>query len=117
MLEEILASGRHELVLAWMVHHFITNNVGGGMWPVLVGVVTKVGDRCVRAGYQHLGNAVERIANFAEELMLSSYGAAMLSGVVVVASDFLRPHVLGVELQYLRGLVIHPNHGVRMAHV
>jgi hypothetical protein len=84
---------------------------------VLVGVVTKVGDRSVRAGDQHLGNAVDCIANFAEELVLSPYSAAVLSGVVVVASDLLRPRVLGVELQYLSGLVIRPNHGVGMAHV
>ena len=98
VLEEILASGRHELVVAWMVHDFITNNAGRGVWPVLAGVVTKVGDRCVRAGHQHLGNVVDRIANFAEELVLSPYGAAMLSGVMVVASDPLRPDVFGVEL-------------------
>jgi hypothetical protein len=82
-----------------------------------VGVVTKVGDRSVRAGYQHLGAGVDRIANFAEELVLSPYGAAMLPGVVVVASDRFRPHVLGVERQYLGGLVIRPDDGVRMAHV
>src|SRR4249920_796514 len=58
VLEEVLATGRHELVLARMVHHFVANNAGRGMRPVLVGVVTKVGDRSVRAGYQHFGNGV-----------------------------------------------------------
>jgi hypothetical protein len=71
----------------------------------------------VRAGYQHFGNGVDRIAYFAEELVLSTYGAAMLPGVVVVASDFLRMQVLRVELQNLGGMVIGPNDGMRMAHV
>ena len=85
--------------------------------PVLVDIVMKVGDRSVRAGYQHLGNGVNRIADFAEELVLRPYGAAMLPGVVVVASDLFRTQVLGVELQNLGGVVIRPNDGMRMAHV
>ena len=87
-----------------------------GLRPVLVDVVAEVGQRSVRASDQHLGDAVDCIAHCAEELVLSAHLAAVLSRVVVVATDLLRPQVFGVELQHLGALVIRPNDSVRMIH-
>ena len=45
---------------------------------MLVGVVANIGDRRARAGHQHLGDAVQRIADFTEEFVLRPDGAAVL---------------------------------------
>jgi hypothetical protein len=114
---EVLASESDELVLARMVDHFVTDDANRGLRPVLVRVVTKVGSRGVRAGHEDLGDAVERIANLSEELVLSPYCTAVLRGVVGMRTDLLLQYLVGVELQDLRGLVIGPDHGVEKAHV
>src|SRR5688572_7100463 len=83
VLEKIFASGGHKLILARVIHDFVSDDAGRGVRPMLVSVMTKVGDRSMRPGYQHLGDVLDRSADFAEELVLGSYGAAMLPGVVV----------------------------------
>ena len=40
--EKVFASGSDELVLTWMVHHFVPNDAGCGMRPVLVSVMLKI---------------------------------------------------------------------------
>ena len=57
---------------------------------MLVGVVANIGDRRARAGHQHLGDAVQRIADFTEEFVLRPDGAAVLRGVVGVRPDLVR---------------------------
>ncbi len=99
-----------------MIHHFVPDDTGRGVRPVLVSVVAEVRYRGMRTGNQYLGNALDRIADSAKEFVLGAHRAAMLPGVVVVASDPLRLQMLGVELQYLSGLVIRPNDSVRMIH-
>ena len=53
-----------------MVDYFVGDDARRGLRPVLVGVVAKVGHGGVRAGHQYLGDAVESIADLAEELVL-----------------------------------------------
>ena len=95
-----------------MVDRFISGDMCGDLRAVLVSIAVEVGDCGVRAGNQHLRNAVERIANLAEELVLCAHSAAMLSGVMCVGRDLVGYHLLGVELQDLRRLVVSPDHSM-----
>jgi hypothetical protein len=70
----------------------------------------------VRAGDQDFGDAVEFVADFGVKLMFGAHLAAVLAGVVRMGFDFLCLHMLGVELQYLRSLMIDPNYCVEKAH-
>ena len=89
-----------------MVYHLVTDDAGSDVRAVLVRIVAKIGDRGMRTGHQDLGDSVERIAYFSEELVLSPDGAAMLGSMVRMRADFLRLDMLGVELQDLSGLMV-----------
>ncbi len=84
---------------------------------VFLGVVAEVGDAGARAGDQDLRDALERIADVAEELVLAAHLAAVLLGVVGVGLDLLGAHVLGVELQDLGVLVVDEDHGMECRHL
>jgi DNA-binding transcriptional LysR family regulator len=83
---------------------------------VLLRVVLEVGDAGLGADDQQLGDAGERVAHLAEELVLGAHAAGVLGGVVAVRLDLLRLHVLGVELQDLGGLMVDPDHGMEHRH-
>jgi hypothetical protein len=72
-----------------MGYHLVTDDAGSSVRAVLVVIVTKVGDSGVRTGHEYLGNSAERVAYFAEELMLTAHDAAMLSSVMGYAYGFL----------------------------
>jgi hypothetical protein len=78
--------------------------------------VLEVGDAGLRADHQHFGDAGQRVAHLAEELVLGAHVAAVLGRVVGVRLDLLRLHVLGVELQHLGVLVVDPDHGMEHRH-
>src|SRR6476660_2558008 len=90
VLEKVLASQGDQLAVSRMVNHFVTDYAERGVWPMLLGIATKVGGCRVRASHQHLGDAVEYIADFAEELVLGPHGAAVLCSVVSVCPNLLR---------------------------
>ena len=83
---------------------------------MLFNVVTKVGQAFVTTRNQYLGDAVQRVADFAEKRLFSACAAAMLAGVVQVRMD---PALLcgpGAELEYLSGLVVDECDGVEQGH-
>jgi hypothetical protein len=79
--------------------------------------VPEVGQRSPGADDQDLGNALQRVADMGEELMLAAHLAAMLGRVVAVRLDLLRLDMLGVELQHLGLLVIELDDGVEQGHL
>ena len=89
----------------------------GRLRAMLVGVVLEVGEGRFRAGDQHLGDVVQRVAHMAEELMLAAHLAAVLLCVVVVRLDLLCLHMFGVELQDLRLVVVNQDNGVEQSHL
>lgn len=117
MLKKVVVRQGDQLVVARIFHHFVSDDARRRLRPVLVGMVAKVDRRRVRAAHQNLGDAVQRIAAFAEESMLRAHGAAMLLGVVRVGIDVVGQHMLGVELQDLGRLLVGPDHGVKRRHV
>jgi hypothetical protein len=83
---------------------------------VLLDVVTEIRLRCLGAGDQHLGDAIERIADLAKELMLGADAAAVLLGFVSMRLDLGGLRLVGVELYDLSGVVVEPDHGVLHRH-
>jgi hypothetical protein len=71
----------------------------------------------VRAGHQHLGDAVERIAGLVEEFVFRPHRAAMLCSVMGMRAALLHQNMLGVEPQHLGGLVVSSDRGMEEAHV
>ena len=81
---KIGARERHELAVCWVVHRLPPDNPGTKCGAVLLDIVSKIGLRRMRAGHKHFGDARERVADLAEEFMLSAHAAIMLACVVSV---------------------------------
>src|SRR6185436_18718515 len=75
---KIGARERHELAVCWVVHRLPPDNPGTKCGAVLLDIVSKIGLRRMRAGHKHFGDARERVADLAEEFMLSAHAAIML---------------------------------------
>ena len=117
ILREVLATQRDELVLSWMVDHFVANDARRGLRTVLVDIVAKVGEAGVPAGHQHFGDAVERVADLAEELVFRANAAVMPASEMPMLMHFALHDLLGAELKYLCRLVVDERDGVEEAHV
>ena len=76
----------------------------------------KAGQRHVRTSHHDLANTSQLVANLAEEFVLGTHAAAMLSGVVVVRLHLANLHLFGVELQNFGVVVVDPDHGVEQGH-
>ena len=84
---------------------------------MLLRVMAKIGHCCVRARCENFVDIAERVAELTKELVLCPHLAVVLSRVVAFGADFLRLHVLCVELQHSSCLVVCPDNSVRNAHI
>ena len=96
-----------------MVDHVAGDDARRRLRTVLVGVVAKVGERRVRAGHHGLREAIELVADRAEELMLGPHAAGVLPRRIGVGVDRepRRMHVLFAERQHPSRLVVRPDDG------
>jgi hypothetical protein len=58
-------------------------------------------------------HTVRRVADVPEELVLGAHAAVVLAGIVAALADFLGLHMLGVEHQNPRGVMVRPGYGMR----
>jgi hypothetical protein len=88
-----------------------------GQRPVLVGVVPEVGQTHVSTNDQHLGSALERIADFAKEFVLGPHPTGVVPADMDILMNGLFLHMLGIKLSYLRCVVVDKGDGVKETHV
>jgi hypothetical protein len=94
----------------------VADDALGRQQAVLFCVMPKVRQAGMPANHQHLRDPVQRIADMAEKLMLGADFAAVLAGELQMFMDFMFLYMLHAELQYLSGLVIDKDDGVKEAH-
>ena len=101
-----MAAKRYDLTFRRVIDAFAANDLLDERPSVLLDIVPKIGLRRVRSDHHDMCDPRQGVADFAEELVLSSNRTAVLAGVGFMLFDSLGLHVFGVEQQHPGSMMV-----------
>ena len=101
-----------QLILGRMVDDIVGGEALGSLRPMLLGVVSEVGQGRLSAGHQDRIDALETVADLRKELMLRTNFGAVLSRRMHTCPHVTRLHGGRIDLQNVGVVMVDPHDGV-----